>query len=71
MLQSYRKIQVQALLTTILLTVIPVTVLAADLRVEQITPANVEQTIQSGPDAIGGIGDWFLSNGVLCAGPAP
>lgn len=57
----------QALLITVLLTVAPIKLLAAGLQVEQITADNVEQTIQSGPDAIGGIGDWFLSNGVLCA----
>ena len=33
----------------------------------QITPDNVAQLQASGPDAIGGIGDWWLSNGTLCA----
>ena len=33
----------------------------------QITAANADTLIQRGPDAIGGIGDWVLSNGTLCA----
>lgn len=32
----------------------------------KITTTNAAQYVQSGPDAIGGIGDWFLSNGTLC-----
>lgn len=34
---------------------------------QQITPTNATQLVQSGLDATGGIGDWSLSNGVLCA----
>lgn len=37
------------------------------LRAVQITPENAAQLIQGGPDATGGIGDWFISNGILCA----
>lgn len=33
----------------------------------QITADNAMQLVQQGPDAAGGIGDWFLSNGTLCA----
>lgn len=33
----------------------------------KITAANVHQLQQQGPDAWGGIGDWHLSNGKLCA----
>ena len=34
---------------------------------QQITPSNAPQLVQNGLDATGGIGDWSLSNGVLCA----
>ena len=37
------------------------------LMAERITAENVAQLQQQGPDATGGIGDWFISNGVLCA----
>ena len=37
------------------------------LSVQRITSANAAKLIKTGPDAIGGIGDWFLSNGTLCA----
>ena len=33
----------------------------------QIDISNVTDTMRSGPDAVGGIGDWFFSNGTLCA----
>jgi hypothetical protein len=33
----------------------------------QITAHNAPQLVQHGPDAAGGIGDWYLSNGTLCA----
>lgn len=33
----------------------------------QISKDNVADLQSKGPDAIGGIGDWFISNGVLCA----
>jgi len=33
----------------------------------QITAENAESLIRSGPDAIGGVDDWFLTNGTLCA----
>jgi hypothetical protein len=40
---------------------------AADrLAAGKITKANAARHVQSGPDAIGGIGDWVLSNGTLC-----
>ena len=39
----------------------------ANVSVERITEDNASQLIMTGPDAIGGIGDWFISNGVLCA----
>ncbi|MFT5209903.1 MAG: hypothetical protein ACI9CE_001626 [Flavobacterium sp.] len=38
-----------------------------ELRAIQITAANAVDLIQQGPDAAGGIGDWLLSNGTLCA----
>ena len=34
---------------------------------EKITPKNASRLVQNGPDATGGIGDWALSNGTLCA----
>ena len=37
------------------------------LRAEQMTAANVTSLQQRGPDAWGGIGDWHISNGTLCA----
>ncbi len=40
---------------------------AADLSVQQITADTAQQLNKTGPDAISGIGDWHLSNGVLCA----
>ena len=33
----------------------------------RIDARNAQRTIQGGPDAIGGIGDWALQNGTLCA----
>jgi len=33
----------------------------------RITAENAATLIKKGPDAIGGIGDWFISNGTLCA----
>jgi len=38
-----------------------------ELVVTQITEKNARQHVQSGPDAVGGIGDWALSNGTVCA----
>lgn len=37
------------------------------LVVTRITADNAVSLIRQGPDAIGGIGDWFISNGTLCA----
>ena len=34
---------------------------------QQISPQNADKLVQSGNDATGGIGDWSLSNGTLCA----
>lgn len=39
----------------------------AQVQVQQITPDNAAELIQRGPDAVGGIGDWLLSNGTICA----
>ena len=39
---------------------------AAELLATQITPANAARHVENGPDAVGGIGDWILSNGTLC-----
>ena len=39
----------------------------AAVRVERITTENVAELRKDGPDAIGGIGDYFLGNGTLCA----
>lgn len=37
------------------------------LRALRITAENAAELVQKGPDAIGGINDWFISNGTLCA----
>ena len=39
---------------------------ATPMTATQITAKNAHQWVQKGPDAIGGIGDWVLSNGTLC-----
>lgn len=39
----------------------------AQLRALRITAENASALIKKGPDAIGGIDDWFISNGTLCA----
>lgn len=55
------------------LTVLSVPVLlgtgvqASELVATQITAANAARYVQEGPDAAGGIGDWVLSNGSVCA----
>jgi len=40
---------------------------ATELVATRITAENAAQYVQSGPDAAGGIGDWILSNGSVCA----
>lgn len=35
---------------------------SADLRAEQISEANADRVLIGGPDAIGGVGDWYLAN---------
>ena len=40
---------------------------APALLAGEITVDTPEALIQKGPDAVGGLGDWFLSNGVVCA----
>ncbi len=37
------------------------------LTATRIDAQNAERFVQQGPDATGGIGDWYLSNGTLCA----
>jgi len=39
----------------------------AQVQVQQITPDTAAELIQGGPDTVGGIGDWLLSNGTICA----
>ena len=39
----------------------------ASVSVTQITADNAPQLIPKGPDATAGIGDWHLSNGMVCA----
>lgn len=39
----------------------------ADLFAGRIDEQNASQRLVGGPDAVGGIGDWALSNGTLCA----
>ena len=40
---------------------------ASELVATRIDESNAPRTILGGPDAIGGIGDWALQNGTLCA----
>jgi hypothetical protein len=40
---------------------------AAALFAERLTPENADRLRVGGPDAVGGVGDWALGNGVLCA----
>ena len=40
---------------------------SADLFAGPITPDNAARRLVGGPHAIGGIGDWALGNGVVCA----
>lgn len=45
----------------------PFSASAAGLVAEKITAANAATHVQNGLDATGGIGDWVLSNGTICA----
>ena len=45
----------------------PDTSTQSTLSVQRITAENAADLIQTGPDAIGGIGDWVLTNGTICA----
>jgi hypothetical protein len=36
-------------------------------RADQVTADNASELLVGGPDAVGGLGDWGLSNGTLCA----
>ncbi len=42
-------------------------VAAGDLFAEQVTAASAARRLVGGPHAVGGVGDWALGNGVLCA----
>ncbi len=42
-------------------------VAASPLVAERIGQGNAARTVLGGPDAIGGLGDWALQNGTLCA----
>lgn len=52
---------------------LPIAILAfgqvakAEMEVTQITAENATKYVQTGPSAVGGIGDWHISNGTLCA----
>jgi hypothetical protein len=41
--------------------------LHAELFAEQITTGNIERVRLGGPDAIAGLGDWAIGNGLICA----
>ena len=53
-------------LIALVLAVCP-TLVCAELIAERITTENAARHIQKGPDAAGGVGDWALGNGTLCA----
>ncbi len=55
------------LTTFAMLTLSTSAAFAADMVATQITAQNADQHIQDGPDAHAGVGDWALSNGVICA----
>lgn len=40
---------------------------APRLYAERVTEANAARRLVGGPDAVGGLGDWALGNGTLCA----
>ena len=64
-ISRYRRLLVRIALLSITTTSIPTAVAAVEAL--RITKDNAAQLIQQGPDATGGIGDWFFSNGTLCA----
>lgn len=66
MIISVRRYIVLVFLSSLILSVVSPGA-SAVLTAEQITEANWQHLHLKGPDAIGGIGDWALSNGVLCA----
>jgi hypothetical protein len=45
----------------------PVATSRSELVAVRIDARNAQRTIQGGPDAIGGVDDWALQNGTLCA----
>jgi hypothetical protein len=57
-----RNKRIAALAALLLLAVSPA---RADFRAERITPGNAEELLFGGSDADGGVGDWYLSNGVV------
>jgi len=46
---------------------LPAALAHAGVRAEQVTAENAPLLLPGGPDAVGGVGDWALSNGTLCA----
>ncbi|MFT4632170.1 MAG: hypothetical protein ACI96P_001263 [Candidatus Azotimanducaceae bacterium] len=54
-------------LSIVLLSLLFTSLVDAEVRVTRITDANVGELRREGPDAIGGVGDYFLGNGTLCA----
>lgn len=54
-------------ITLILLLLVPALSVSAAEIVTQLNSSNVQQFKPRGPDAIGGIDDWLLSNGTMCA----
>jgi hypothetical protein len=52
-------------LVCLLLLAGPASAGAVSLRAERITRANAPQLLIGGPDAIGGMGDWYLGNDVV------
>jgi hypothetical protein len=59
--------KIRACRSVALLALLLAPAVEAEVRVERITAANVVELRSEGPDAIGGVGDYFLGNGTLCA----
>jgi hypothetical protein len=67
MIISACRLSISFFLSSVILLCVSTSSLSSVLIAEQITEGNWQRLHPRGPDAIGGIGDWALSNGVVCA----